>query len=230
MLTLTSNEQAEKLIKDGVLAVDDDVEIAFDGFSIEADIKCRNIYSKDYRRDINCKDIDCRNIDCMNINCEDIDCRNIDCMDINCKDINCWDINCGNIDCRDISYYAVCFAHKSLKCTFIKGRRDNCKHFCLNGEITFKEKDDDEVKVKVEVEGKTVMISRKSASMNKKPSERIKELYGHEYSEYNIKIVTELFAALINYLDEKWEKEQVANCPYENCCEIGDLQCHKQQD
>jgi len=124
----------------------------------------------------------------------------------------------------------VCFAHKSLKCTFIKGRRDNCKHFCLNGEITFKEKDDDEVKVKVEVEGKTVMISRKSANMNKKPSERIKELYGHEYSEYNIKIVTELFAALINYLDEKWEKEQVANCPYENCCEIGDLQCHKQQD
>ena len=225
MLTLTSNEQAEKLIKDGVLAVDDDVEIAFDGFSIEADIKCRNIYSKDYRRDINCKDINCRNIDCMDINCKDINCGNI-----NCRDINCWDINCGNIDCRDISYYAVCFAHKSLKCTFIKGRRDNCKHFCLNGEITFKEKDDDEVKVKVEVEGKTVMISRKSANMNKKPSERIKELYGHEYSEYNIKIVTELFAALINYLDEKWEKEQVANCPYENCCEIGDLQCHKQQD
>ncbi len=58
MLTITSNEQANLLVKNGVLAVDDDIEIAFDGFRIEADIRCKNIYSKGKRRDINVLDID----------------------------------------------------------------------------------------------------------------------------------------------------------------------------
>ena len=154
MLTLTSNEQARKLINKGVLAVDDGIEIAFDGFSIEANIVCHNISSKDYRRnidcwdidcmDIDCTDINCRNIDCTDINCRNIDCWDIDCTDINCRNIDCTDINCRDINCMDINYYAVCFACNNIKCKSIAGRRVNSKHFCLGGGIIFK--DDEEVK------------------------------------------------------------------------------------
>lgn len=157
MITLTSNEQAKELIKNGVLAVDDDIEIAFDGFSIEADIKCHNIYSKEHPRNITCRNINCRNITCGDINCGDITC-----WDITCGDITCWDINCLNITCGDINYYAVCFAYNNIKCKSIKGRRENCKHFCLDGEITFKDKKEDD-EVDVTVEGQTKRISRKSA-------------------------------------------------------------------
>jgi len=45
-------------------------------------IKCNNIYSKDY----------CRNIKCRDIDCDDITCWNINCRNITCRDITCWDI------------------------------------------------------------------------------------------------------------------------------------------
>ena len=57
MITINSNEEANALIKNGVLAIEDDLVIAFDGFRIEADIKCKNIYSKRHERDINTYDI-----------------------------------------------------------------------------------------------------------------------------------------------------------------------------
>ena len=70
----------------------------------------------------------------------------INALDINALDINAWDINAFNIDAKDIkargdinahaiSYYAVCFAHKNIICTSIKGQKTNAKHFVLDGKI-----------------------------------------------------------------------------------------------
>ena len=60
-------------------------------------------------------------------------------FDINAMNINAFDINAGNIKANNISYFAVCFAYHNIECESIKGRRDNCKHFVLDGEIIFKQ-------------------------------------------------------------------------------------------
>lgn len=125
-ITIKSNQEAEKLIKNGILAINDDLEIAFDGFSIEADIKCHNIYSKDGRR----------GIDARNISAGDITA-----WDINARDIDAGDITAGNINARNISYFAVCFAYENIVCKSIEGGRENAKHFCLDGKITYKEEE-----------------------------------------------------------------------------------------
>lgn len=54
----------------------------------------------------------------------------MDRTDVDAWDVNAWDVNAGNI-----SYYAVCFAYHNIKCKSIKGRRDNSKHFVLDGKI-----------------------------------------------------------------------------------------------
>ena len=105
MKTYSNIEEVKADIVDRVLKVDDDIEIAFDGFDIDANLICENIYSKDGKRNI-----------------------------------NAWNINAG-----EISYQAVCFAYQNITCNNIKGRRDNSKHFCLDGEITIKSKEDEEV-------------------------------------------------------------------------------------
>ena len=111
MITFNNIEEVNKLIKDGVLNVNDDIEIAFDGFDIKADIKCRNIYSEGYLRDLSAHDISAHDISVNNI-------------------------SANNILANDISYYAVCFAYKNITCKSIKGRRDNSKHFSLDGKVT----------------------------------------------------------------------------------------------
>jgi hypothetical protein len=81
--------------------------------------------------DINAWDINARNINARDINAWDINARNI-----NAWDINAWDINARNINARDISFYAVCIADDSIKCTSIEGRYANAKYFVFNGNIT----------------------------------------------------------------------------------------------
>ena len=115
MKTYNNIEEVKADIVDRVLKVDDDIEIAFDGFDIDANLICENIYSKDGKRNINA-------------------------WNINAGNINAWNINAG-----EISYQAVCFAYQNITCNNIKGRRDNSKHFCLDGEITIKSKEDEEV-------------------------------------------------------------------------------------
>ena len=71
-------------------------------------------------------------------------------LTINCNikieaNIQAWDIKAADIEARDIkandiSYYAVCFAYKSIICRSIKGRRDKSKHFVLDGTITINKK------------------------------------------------------------------------------------------
>ncbi len=106
--------------------------------------------------DINAWDIRAVDINAWDINAGDINAWNIRARDINARDINAWNINAGNINAldidaidikawniwalninaRDINYYAVCWAYRNINCTSIKGRRENAKHFCLDGEIT----------------------------------------------------------------------------------------------
>jgi len=139
MKTYNNIKEVKADIKDGVLKVDDDIEIAFDGFEIDADIFCHNIYSKGCRRNINAGDINAWNINAWNITA----------VDINAGDINAWNITAGDINAGDINYHAVCSAYKNIQCTSIRGRRENAKHFCLDGEITIKKKEET-----VEINGK----------------------------------------------------------------------------
>ena len=70
-----------------------------------------------------------------NIDAKDIGALNIDASDIKAMNIEAWDINVWNIEAQDISYYAACFAYKNIKCKSIKGRRNNAKHFVLDGKL-----------------------------------------------------------------------------------------------
>ena len=96
-----------------------------------------------------CANIDARCIDALNINAVnirawDIDARNIDALNIDAWDIYAWDIYaCNiaaeNIKARNISYFAVCFASDNIKCNSIIGRRENAKHFVLDGKLEIEE-------------------------------------------------------------------------------------------
>jgi hypothetical protein len=90
-----------------------------------------NIYGKNGIR----YNITAGNIDAGNITAGNIDAGNIDAGNITALDIDAWDINALNINARDINYFAVCFAYKNINCKSIEGRRENCKHFVLDGEI-----------------------------------------------------------------------------------------------
>ena len=46
-----------------------------------------------------------------------------------------------NLNCEDCSYFAIASARNSMKVKLIKGRRKNSKHFCLDKEIEFKDKE-----------------------------------------------------------------------------------------
>ena len=82
---------------------------------------------------IRTSDINAKNINAFDIRACNIKACNIDACDIKVMNIEAWDINAWNIEAQDISYYAVCFAYKNIKCKSIKGRRDNAKHFVLDG-------------------------------------------------------------------------------------------------
>ena len=66
--------------------------------------------------------------------------------DINARDINAWDIDAGNINARNIKYYAACLAYQNITCTSIVAKRDkHCDPVCLDGKLTIKPKEYDEV-------------------------------------------------------------------------------------
>ena len=91
-------------------------------------------FDLDVEANIDAKDIDALNIDALNI-----DACNIDASDIKAINIEAWDINAWNIEAQDISYYAVCFAYNNIKCKSIIGRRNNSKHFVLDGKLEIEE-------------------------------------------------------------------------------------------
>lgn len=85
--------------------------------------------------DIRTSDINAKNINAFDIRACNIKACNIDACDIKAMNIEAWDINAWNIEAQDISYYAVCFAYNNIKCKSIKGRRNNAKHFVLDGKL-----------------------------------------------------------------------------------------------
>ena len=110
--------------------VEDDIKLNFD-LTCDWDIYAYNI--KTYNN-IKARDIKTYN----NIKARNIDAWNINAMNINAKDIIADDINANNIEANEISYRAVCFAYKNIICNRIKGRRENSKHFVLDGELIVK--------------------------------------------------------------------------------------------
>ena len=81
-------------------------------------------------------DITAWNITAGNINAGgDINAWNITARDINAWNITARNIIAKNITAWNISYYAVAFAYGNIKCKKIEGRRENSKHFVLDGKI-----------------------------------------------------------------------------------------------
>ena len=89
--------------------------------------------------------IDAGCIEALNINAINIKAWNVYTRDLDAYDIVAWDvysldiyacnIEAYNIKARNISYFAVCFAYENIKCKSIKGRRENAKHFVLDGKL-----------------------------------------------------------------------------------------------
>ena len=85
--------------------------------------------------DINAGNINANNIDACDIDALNIKAGDIDAVNIKVNNIDSGNIEAININAQDISYYAVCFAYNNIKCKSIKGRRDNAKHFVLDGKL-----------------------------------------------------------------------------------------------
>ena len=75
------------------------------------------------------------NIYARNINALNIYAKNIDVSYLDANDIKVHDINAASINANNISYYAVCYAYENIKCKSIKGRKNNAKHFVLDGYV-----------------------------------------------------------------------------------------------
>jgi len=119
MKIYTTQQEVEKDIKDGVLAINGDVKFEC-SISISASITAWDITAGD--------------INARNITAGDINARNITAGNINAGDINARNINAG-----DISYYAFCCVYNLIKCLSIKGRRDKHQQpICLDGKLEYK--------------------------------------------------------------------------------------------
>ena len=126
-----TQSEVEKDIKNGVLAIGDDVTFEC-SISIDASINAYNIKACD--------------INAYNINANNIDACDINANNINAYNINAYDINANNIDACDISYCAFCSAYNSIKCSSIKARRENhSEPICLDGKLEIKEQEDNVV-------------------------------------------------------------------------------------
>ncbi len=80
-------------------------------------------------------DIDALNIHANDIKANDIKANDINANNINANDITARDINSWNINARNIDYHAVCFAYNNIRCKSIEGRKENVKHFVLDGTL-----------------------------------------------------------------------------------------------
>lgn len=117
MITINSLEEMKPYYneKTNTYEFDDDVCFEFD-LEIPACISAKNI--------------DAFHINAWNIDAEDIEANNID----------AFNINAFNINANDISFFAICFAHKTFICNSIVGERENSKYFCLDSKVIVKGK------------------------------------------------------------------------------------------
>ena len=87
------------------------------------------------RANISAVNIEAHNIYAWDINAGDIKAGDIDAVNIKANNIDCGNIEAINIKALDINYFAVCFAYYNIKCKSIKGKRNNAKHFVLDGTL-----------------------------------------------------------------------------------------------
>ncbi|MHA1428618.1 MAG: hypothetical protein ACTSQI_21755 [Candidatus Helarchaeota archaeon] len=151
--------EVEKDIRNGVLAIRDDVKFEC-SISLEASINAWNITARRgiNALNINALNIDAGNIDALDINAWGINARDINARGINARDINAQNINAWNINARDIVYYAFCCVYQSIKCVSIKAIRGIHKEpICLDGKIEYKTPDSKSRKIKIRLaEGQIV--------------------------------------------------------------------------
>src|SRR3990167_9371567 len=107
MKKYNSQKEFEAKIKDGIFRSEESIDITSFNLDVEAKIEVAG------------------NIKAGNINAWDIKAGNI----------NAGNINAGDINAEVVSYYAVVFAYKNIKVKSIKGRRENSKHFVLDGKL-----------------------------------------------------------------------------------------------
>lgn len=106
--------------------------------NVGSNINANDINAKDIEaEDITARDINVFSIEANNINARDIKTLlNIEANDINARDIKALNIEAdSNINARNIDYFAICCAYQNIKCNSIKGRRENAKHFVLDGKL-----------------------------------------------------------------------------------------------
>ena len=107
--------------------------------NIEANIVAKDINARNIKAfNIFADNINAKAIHSWNLDADDIKANDIEAYYITAKDIYASDISAGNIEANDISYFAVCVAYKNIKCKSISGRRDNAKHFVLDGKLEVK--------------------------------------------------------------------------------------------
>ena len=136
MIEFKDNEELESYVEEHKI-IEESITCDFN-ISLMTDLIVKgNIKAED----INACDINADDINAWNIKAWNIKAWNINAWNINARDINAGDINAGDINAGDIIYYAVCFAYNDIKCKSITGRRENHKHFVLDGKIIFKEKE-----------------------------------------------------------------------------------------
>jgi hypothetical protein len=126
----TQEEVNADLDERGNLFVDDDVRFAFN-IEITGSITARNIIA----RSMNVGRINAWNVNTRDINAEDINVHDISAWDITARNITARNIATKSINAWDIKYFAVCFAYENIICNTIKGKRENCRYFCLDGKI-----------------------------------------------------------------------------------------------
>jgi hypothetical protein len=132
-----THEQFMADVVDGVFSYNGNIELRFSLVAPDVSIKAWNINAGD----IKARNIKAGDIKAWNINAGDINAGDIKAGDINAGDIKAGDIKAMDIKAWNINYYAVCFAYQSIKCRSIKGRRENAKHFVLDGEVELRERD-----------------------------------------------------------------------------------------
>ena len=122
-----TQQEVEKDIKNGVLAIEGDVKFEC-SISISASIIVT--YGN-----INAGNITAGNITAGNINAWNINAGNITAGNITAGNITAWDINA-----RDILYSAFCCVYQNIKCLSIKAKRTPSKEpICLEGKLEIKE-------------------------------------------------------------------------------------------
>lgn len=114
--------------------------VAFNfNLNVEANIDAKDIKAQSINAmDINASDISAWDIITKDINAENIDSYNINVWNLRADNIKSGNIEANNIYAHDISYWAVCFAIHDIECHSIKGRRENAKHFVLDGKLEVK--------------------------------------------------------------------------------------------